>query len=269
MKFGTDVPGEGKDPLEFCCLCEKERTGLDDMDFDGDPADYIFLLFRSYRDELELALRHTRLANKTADIEPCECTKGKCLKPSTATSNTWTCLKCGKRNAVKPRSGKAASRSTLQLIESLPRGSDRRVACMTMIHAGLRLAEVLAMTWRDCEVEPGMLAVQHGKGDKYRVVPISKALEGELLALLKAHKAAGAVHTDDKVIQYNRSALQKWLDRHQINAHSLRHACAYEWGKVLARDEIAVLLGHSSTRTTEIYTHPNANDIARKLGWSA
>jgi len=166
------------------------------------------------------------------------------------------------------RAGEPAPQAALDAIRSLPRGSDKRVACMLMLQAGLRIAEALTLTWADLKIKPGYLYVRRGKGGKSRFVPVSPDLEAELLALLRARKSDGLA-AGDTIIKVGRSALQKWLSRTlDIGAHQLRHSCGH-WLRHngLAIDEVAAFLGHANSKTAEIYSHLQIEDVGKKLGW--
>ena len=166
------------------------------------------------------------------------------------------------------RAGEPAPQAALEAIRSLPRGTDKRVACMLMLQAGLRIAEALTLTWADLKIKPGYLYVRRGKGGKSRFVPVSPDLEAELLALLRARKSDG-VAVGDAIIKVGRSALQKWLSRTlDIGAHQLRHSCGH-WLRHngLSIDEVAKFLGHANSKTAEIYSHLQIEDVGKKLGW--
>ena len=166
------------------------------------------------------------------------------------------------------RAGEPAPEAALASIRSLPLGTDKRAACYLMWQGGLRIAEALTLTWADLKIKPGYLYVRRGKGGKSRFVPISPLLETELLALLRTRKAQGMA-AGDNIIKIGRSALQKWLGRTlDIGAHQLRHSCGF-WLRHngLAIDEVAAFLGHANSKTAEIYSHLQIEDVGKKLGW--
>ncbi len=289
--YGTDDPKVGMDPYEFCEQASKNLAGSDKREFDGDVPEFIAWFFREWHMEVA-ARRRWNQVNAMAErgdirqedtiefyqameerhplLERCECRKSKkkrlAMKPE-GTGNNWTCPLCGFYHQEKPRAGKPTSQATMQLIKSLPLGSDRRAACMIMWQAGLRIAECLDLTWADLMIEPGQIYVASGKRSKPRFTIISPDLERELAALLKAHLKEGKVYQKDRVINYSRSALQKWLDRHDACAHQNRHRFGYEMAAAAGVGPTSVLLGHSSLAQTMRYVHTDPADIARALGW--
>jgi integrase len=263
--YGTDDIERGLDAFEFCEQAAKGLAGSDTRAFDGDVVEFIRWFFSTYEDELTIRTIWKQ-ANAKAD-------RGDISQNDVPAFYRWFLrekkpLKRTVKPKPKPKAGRPASDATLALIESLPKGSDRRVACMIMWQAGLRIAEALALRWCDLAVETGCLYVAHGKGDKARLVPVSPKLEKELTALLRARRENGGATSDDKVLKVSRAALQKWLDRHDGAAHQLRHRAGNDWTAAgLSIDQVALLLGHSSIRTTQRYRHANAQDIGRALGW--
>lgn len=57
-----------------------------------------------------------------------------------------------------------------------------QVLILLLTHAGLRIAEALALRWEDIHLNRRRLLVQHGKGDKARIVPLSARLREALVA---------------------------------------------------------------------------------------
>jgi integrase len=288
--YGTDDSEIGIDPFEFCEQASKELAGSNERQFDGDVPEFIAWFIRTYAEEVAAEKRWAALQAqatlsglpddylknaylKSLEEEPllgkCECRKSRkkrlAMKPE-GTGNNWTCRRCGYLHKEKPRSGKPADRSTLALIDSLPKGTDRRAALMLMWRAGLRLHEALALKWADLLVDPTKgIYIAHGKGDKARFVPMAPDLKKELLALLKSRD--GTATSNDRVIEMKREALQQWMRRHNACCHSARHSFGFE---VTAKTDIyktAVLMGHSSIRTTMGYAHADPADIAKALGW--
>ncbi|ASN80758.1 tyrosine-type recombinase/integrase [Deinococcus ficus] len=60
--------------------------------------------------------------------------------------------------------------------------AQERALVLLMAHAGLRIAEALAVTWADVDLPRRRLLVAHGKGDKARRVPLSALLRDALSA---------------------------------------------------------------------------------------
>jgi integrase/recombinase XerC len=154
-----------------------------------------------------------------------------------------------------------ATNDLLMLIEAAP---NHAVAAMLYLagHAGLRCMEIAgldAAAVMDHQTPP-VLIVEHGKGDKQRVIPLGP----QLIEALHAHGIPryGPVFrrpNGDRFAPWGIShILREHLHRCQVNAsaHQLRHTFATEVYRRSGGDlrMTQELLGHSSPSTTAIYT---------------
>lgn len=139
---------------------------------------------------------------------------------------------------------------------------------------GLRVSELVQCNIEDIKVREGFIVVPKGKGNKGRIVPMSKTVMKDLsnyffkVRLQQESKDPKAfiIHSKLRRMQkgtYNK-ILQKLIDRtgneaikmKEISIHNLRHSIAthlIEQGVPLER--VREFLGHSQLETTEIYTH--------------
>lgn len=129
-----------------------------------------------------------------------------------------------------------------------------------MAYAGLRVSEMTSLKVNDIYLARDYLMV-HGKGGKYRIVPLSHKLKQELEHYL--NKYANRLSHEGNLIGGNRSSwhiavknyAKKILARNDVHCHTLRHSFAtslYESEVPLER--ISELLGHSKLDTTMIYS---------------
>jgi integrase/recombinase XerD len=71
-----------------------------------------------------------------------------------------------------------------QLIgEQRPKDNDRpgwrdRALVETLYSCGLRAGEAVALNWSDIDPEMAMVRILHGKGDKFRLIPIGEVARG-------------------------------------------------------------------------------------------
>ena len=140
-----------------------------------------------------------------------------------------------------------------------------RALLMTAYAAGLRISEVVALRVEDIDSRRMVIRVRQGKGRKDRYVMLSP----RLLDLLRRYWKAARPRTwlfpgrePDRpigvrtVTRICRRALQAAGLEKRVTVHTLRHSFAthlLEAGTDLRT--IQVLLGHSSPRTTALYTH--------------
>lgn len=145
-------------------------------------------------------------------------------------------------------------------------------AMLSMIYAcGLRRSELLNIELKDIQRNRMILFIRQSKGKKDRIVPLSPKLLLLITDYWKAYRTQRWLFEGQrKGTPYSASSLEKVLKRavkkagiHQaVSLHWLRHSYAthlLERGTDLRY--IQELLGHSSSRTTEIYTHVSTKNI--------
>lgn len=136
--------------------------------------------------------------------------------------------------------------------------------------SGLRISECCNLKVEDLELEQKIAWVRSGKGGKDRMVILSEALALELRRYLK-HQSIEKGHILQNRVGEGMSPrnAQKIIKKtaqiakinKEVTPHKLRHSFAThlrEGGTDLRI--IQELLGHSSIRTTEIYTHVSSEE---------
>lgn len=146
-------------------------------------------------------------------------------------------------------------------------------ACLTTIYAcGLRLREGTRLRVADVDGQRRMLHI-HGKGNKDRYVPLPEPTLNMLRAYWKTHRSqqwlfpatfggchqsvnlAAAVHPSTLQRAF-RLALERSGIPKEARVHTLRHSYATHLLEVgINLRIIQANLGHSSARTTQVYTH--------------
>lgn len=147
-------------------------------------------------------------------------------------------------------------------------------ACSSTIYAcGLRLREGVYLQVRDIDSDRMMVHVQHGKGAKDRYVPLPVPTLEMLRRYWRTHrhpewlfpaptKSGVPLSTAIKPMSVSgvqrafKAALQESGIQKEASVHTLRHSYAthlLEAGVNLR--VIQAYLGHSSPKTTAIYTH--------------
>jgi len=130
--------------------------------------------------------------------------------------------------------------------------------------AGLRRAELINLKLEDIDGERMLLFVRGAKGRKDRYTILSEKLLRVLRIYYKKYRPRLYVFEGEKGRPYSVSSVKKILDRavtkaginKRVTPHVLRHSFAthlLESGVDLRY--IQELLGHNSSKTTEIYTH--------------
>lgn len=143
---------------------------------------------------------------------------------------------------------------------------------LSLIYAcGLRRSELLNLTLKDIQSERKLLLIKQSKGKKDRIVPISDKIIEMLRFYYKIFKPKIWLFEGQREnTKYSEKSLENVLKQSLVKAkitkpvtlHWLRHSYAthlLETGTDLRY--IQELLGHSSSRTTEIYTHVSTKSI--------
>lgn len=139
-----------------------------------------------------------------------------------------------------------------------------------MYSAGLRRSELLNLKITDIDSKRMVINVKNTKGNKERLTILSKTILTDLRVYFikwkpKKYLFEGTNYTKysaSSVLKIVKSAALKANIRKTVTPHMLRHSFAthlLENGTNLRY--IQVLLGHSSSKTTEIYTHVAINNL--------
>ncbi len=135
---------------------------------------------------------------------------------------------------------------------------------MTIYSAGLRIGEALTLKIKDIDSKRMQIRVEQAKGKKDRYTVLSPVTLEVLKTYSKEYKPKTWLFEGPNNTQYSntsiqailRKAVQKANIKKRVTVHTLRHSFAthlLENGTDLRY--IQNLLGHSSSKTTEIYTH--------------
>ena len=138
-------------------------------------------------------------------------------------------------------------------------------AMLSLIYsAGLRRSELINLKLTDIDSSRMTLHIRQSKGKKDRVLPLSVKILDLLREYFKAYKPkeylfegqTGGMYGKRSIQLVFNNALKKSGIKKQASLHTLRHSNAthlLEAGTDLRY--IQELLGHKSSKTTEIYTH--------------
>lgn len=160
-----------------------------------------------------------------------------------------------------------AKEEVLKIIEHTNNIKHRCIVSL-LYSAGLRRGEVLNLKVRDIDSKRMVIKVSSGKGNKDRYTILSEKLLVDLRKYFlewrpKEHLfegPKGGKYSAESVVKIVKEASKKAGIQKKVTPHMLRHTFAthlLEGGTDLRY--IQVLLGHKSTKTTEIYTHVATN----------
>jgi site-specific recombinase XerD len=152
--------------------------------------------------------------------------------------------------------------------------------------SGLRIGEVLALKPKDVDLDSGTLVVQHGKGNKRRVVGLDAGTTALLQRWLDVRAKHGVARRATVFCTLRGGSIDQSYVRHllprlaasagiekRVHAHALRHAYATELEREGAPiSTIRDLLGHSSAAVTDRYLRRlgagEAVEFARQRTWA-
>lgn len=152
------------------------------------------------------------------------------------------------------------------------KGNIKHKAMLSLIYScGLRCGELLSLKPEHIDSKRNLLIIKQAKGRKDRVAPLSKKVIELLREYYKVYQPSLYLFEgQEKGTMYDNRSLQNVLKqalfvaniRKPVTLHWLRHSYAthlLENGTDLRY--IQEILGHSSSKTTEIYTHVSTKNI--------
>ena len=152
-------------------------------------------------------------------------------------------------------------------------GNVKHRAMLGLIYsAGLRCGELIGLQAGDVQTERQQIRIRAGKGGKDRVTLLSPRAVALLKVYLEEYQPKkylfegqyGGPYTASSLRQVMKQALQKSGNLQPYTLHCLRHSFAthlLEDGTDLRY--IQTLLGHNSSKTTEIYTHVSQTNLQK------
>ena len=156
------------------------------------------------------------------------------------------------------------SKQEVKKIINQPKNIKHKAILYTIYAAGLRSGEAIKLRIGDIHTEDQYLFIKGAKGKKDRQTLLSPTLLSLLRKYYKVHRPSYWLFEGQFGDQYTKSSVAK-IFRRAVNEsgisqwatlHTLRHSFATH----LVQDGVNLriiqnLLGHNSTKTTQIYTH--------------
>jgi len=166
---------------------------------------------------------------------------------------------------------KVIDKNDLQLFFRNIRNGKHKMALETIYACGLRRSELLNLKLRHIDSKRGMISIINSKGKKDRLIPISTRLLEKIKKYYFEYRPQiyfiegqfpGKSYSAGSLQSIFKNALKKSKINKPFTIHCLRHSFAthlLENGTDLRY--IQELLGHKSSKTTEIYTHVSNNSL--------
>ena len=223
---GKDIERLGDDEIREYVLEHREQRGYSE----------------SYQNQLVSSIRSYYKSQYNREFEP-----GVLPRP--------------KRSMYLP---KVLPREDIQKMIDICKNEKHRMILLMLYGFGLRLSELIKLQMRDIDFDRRHLAVIKGKGKKDRILPIPLVMIPTFKKYIKSYLPKNFFITGQYGEQYSASSIQTIIRRtarqagieQRVTPHMIRHCYAthmLERGTDLRY--IQNLLGHKSSKTTEIYTH--------------
>ncbi|KAF2327386.1 site-specific tyrosine recombinase/integron integrase [Flavobacterium daemonense] len=173
-----------------------------------------------------------------------------------------------KRSKILPN---VLSKEEIKLILNAHSNIKHKAMLSLIYSCGLRRSELLNLKPADIDSKRGIVIIRQAKGKKDRISPLSPKILQMLREYYTIYKpsiwlfegqSSGEKYSEQSLQSVLKQALQKVGTTKPVTLHWMRHSYAthlLESGTDLRY--IQELLGHSSSKTTEIYTHVSTKSI--------
>jgi len=164
------------------------------------------------------------------------------------------------------------SKGEIQALLKASKYNVKHHAMLSLIYScGLRRSELINLTPNDVDSRRGLLLIRNAKGKKDRVVPLSQKTVELLRESYRANPTKtwlfegwmpGKKYSERSLEEVLRKSLTLAGIKKPVTLHWLRHSYAthlLEGGVDLRY--IQEVLGHKSSKTTEIYTHVSTKQL--------
>ncbi|PLR70281.1 tyrosine-type recombinase/integrase [Bacillus sp. UMB0728] len=191
-------------------------------------------------------------------------------------SNNIKIKKIQKQNNIRwltrKEVGKLLHAIELTKQQNYKKGMLHQMIVYLAVNLGLRVQEICNVRLLDVDIKREILRI-NGKGDKYRVIPLTENTKEAILNWLEERDqesdfllvSSKSNHITTRAIQHIFKKYSNQLGI-EITPHSLRHT----YCKQLAQhgvdiQSIAELAGHSSIETTRVYVTPSIQELQNAL----
>ena len=138
-----------------------------------------------------------------------------------------------------------------------------------IIYVGLRISECLNIQMTDFDLNSKEIIVRNGKGGKVRTVYMNDKVVEAIKEYLKERKSDSPyLFVSRQAKKVSRSRINQIFNKYSniLTPHGGRHYCFTNMQKKgFSLIEIAMIGGHASTRTTEIYVNPSQEEIKERI----
>lgn len=160
-----------------------------------------------------------------------------------------------------------SKQNIIKIIENT-KNLKHKIIIKLLYSSGLRLSELLDLKREDVDFDNNIINIRKGKGKKDRITIMSESLKLDLLKYYSKEDFKTKYIIQGRKGKYSKKSVEKAVEKAgktiniRLHPHMLRHSFAthlLEQGTDIRY--IQKLLGHSDSRTTQIYTHVSSKEI--------
>lgn len=179
-------------------------------------------------------------------------------------------------NITRPKKEKklplVLSQSEVQQILATCTNLKHKCILMTLYSGGLRRSELLHLKIADIDSKRMLIRISNSKGNKDRYTLLSRTLLNLLRVYYLAYRPKCWLFEGPKGKQYSATSIEnifrKAIKQTHINKHATPHTLRHSFATHLLEQGINLryiqeLLGHSSSKTTEIYTRVSKQKLSQ------
>ena len=157
----------------------------------------------------------------------------------------------------------------MRLLEELQPINRRSIWMLPLVQfaleTGMRKGEMLTLLWSNVDAHRQIAFLPLTKNGESRVVPLSKNAVEVLTNLPKLEKRVFPINA--AAVSANFARARKRAELNDFHFHDLRHTAITKLAQKLPNIlELASVTGHKQIRMLQRYHHPNAEELAKKLG---
>lgn len=173
-----------------------------------------------------------------------------------------------KYNITRPKKSKSLpnvlSVEEVDRLINSPPNQKHQLILYIMYSGGLRISEVVNLRVEDIHTDEGYIFIKDAKGKKDRKTVLSKVVVEKLTPYLARYRPSYWMFEGMEGGQYSKSSIQaifrRAVKKEHINPWATPHTLRHTFATHLLQNGvnlriIQTMLGHSSAKTTEIYTH--------------
>lgn len=171
---------------------------------------------------------------------------------------------------TKPLPRVISKENVKRLLTSI-KNEKHKTALSVVYGLGLRRSELINLKLSEIDLRRDMVLIKDSKGAKDRSLPLPDSLKQLIIKYYKKYEPicyliegqkAGEPYSETSLQNIFKKNLERIIKNHNFTLHDLRHSYAthmHESGVDIRY--IQELLGHKSSKTTEIYTHVSIRSL--------